>query len=143
MRRSWLVGILLGGALAAALLFGPGVLSASGVEPAFCATCHVMNGPVTTYRDSYSLHSGEVTCSDCHLPRGVSGLTAKYTTGLRHLMVTLQGNSPSTPALTDDGRQLVLGNCVGCHADNSAMTEHGPDSCLDCHADDPHGKHGA
>lgn len=109
MRRPILIGVVSGVALVAGLaLLGPGALTASGLEPNSCASCHVMESKVASFQSSNSLHKTELSCSDCHLPEGVDGLKEKYKVGFRHFMVNLKGEAPEHISLRAQDRDWVV-----------------------------------
>lgn len=144
MRRSVLIGAAAGVLVIGGLvIFGPGALTASGLEPDLCATCHIMEGKVHSFKGSESAHRTETTCSDCHLPHGgMEGLKEKYRTGFRHVAAMVKGDLPEDLRLNQQARQMVLDNCNRCHAQEEHTRLNGTNSCLNCHSNDPHGERG-
>ena len=143
VRRSWMIGLAAGALLVLVALFGPGALTASGAEPEFCGTCHVMEKNVASFQHTTSTHGTEISCSDCHLPSGpLAKLTAKYSTGVRHVWTTIIGKTPEELKLSAADRKLLVDNCVYCHAGESHTQQNGVTSCLNCHSTDPHGERG-
>jgi cytochrome c nitrite reductase small subunit len=126
------------GALLLLVLAAPPILSATPAEPNLCGACHAM----APWHDSYltNKHAGQITCSDCHTPPGLRGLLTKYGDGSRHLLAQAAGVNPEEIRISERGMEVVLDNCITCHA----ATEHAanPDSryCISCHADQPHGQ---
>lgn len=142
MRRPILLGLLASVVvITAAALFGPGALKAAGAEPAACASCHVMEAKVHSFQASDSAHKTELSCSDCHLPTGMAGLTEKYKTGWRHIVTNVQG-APEELKLRQSDREMVVANCVRCHAEQDHIQQVGKTACLTCHATNPHGDRG-
>ncbi|HEY3365214.1 MAG TPA: NapC/NirT family cytochrome c [Symbiobacteriaceae bacterium] len=142
MRKSVVIGLVIGVIVVAAGVFGPGALTASGAEPNFCASCHVMDKNVHSYQTTASAHKDQVSCSDCHLPTGATGWAAHYTTGARHIWTTATGRTPAALELTAADQKLVVANCVRCHAEEDHIKQNGKTACLTCHANDPHGEKG-
>lgn len=142
MRRSVLIGVAAGVVLVGAALFGPGAITASGMEPNTCGSCHVMESKVSSFVHSESLHKEEISCSDCHLPAGMEGLKEKYKVGIRHITVNMKG-APETIHLKAGDRQWILDNCYRCHATEDHIKQVGKNACLTCHSNDPHGERGA
>lgn len=144
MRRPILIGVVAGIALVAGLaLLGPGALTASGLEPNSCGACHVMESNVASFQESHSLHKTELSCSDCHLPSGLEGLTEKYKVGYRHIMVNLKGEAPTEISLRAQDRDWIVANCVRCHDGSEHIQQVGKNACLTCHSNDPHGERGS
>lgn len=144
MRRPIIIGLVAGiVVLTGAVLFGPGAIQSAGAEPSACASCHVMESKVHTFKTSDSVHKTEISCSDCHLPAGMEGLVEKYKVGFRHVMVNLSGDAPAEIKLRSQDREWVISNCVRCHATEEHIQQVGKNACLTCHATDPHGEKGA
>ncbi|HWI65251.1 MAG TPA: NapC/NirT family cytochrome c [Symbiobacteriaceae bacterium] len=127
------------GALFALMLVAPPILSATPAEPKYmCAQCHTMTAQYETY--TASKHSGEITCSECHVPNGfVSGLATKYTDGARHVFATLKGTKAEEIRITSHSLETVLDNCARCHTDVEHATQKESRYCITCHADEAHG----
>jgi cytochrome c nitrite reductase small subunit len=144
MRKSLVIGTTVFILLVGALIFGPGTLSASGAEPATCGACHVMDKNVSSFQNTVDKHKAELSCSDCHVPHEsfAGGLVSKYQTGIRHVTANLSGNVPDELRLRPRDRELVIANCVRCHSDQEHIKQNGQDSCLNCHANVPHGERG-
>jgi cytochrome c nitrite reductase small subunit len=145
MRKSIVIGIGVVVVLLALGAFGPGAITAVGAEPNFCATCHVMDKNVSSFKASESAHHGVLSCTDCHLPNGGAGLegwTSHYSTGIRHVSTTVQGKTPASLELTEEARKILVDNCVRCHAGQEHIQQNGRTACLTCHANDPHGEKG-
>lgn len=139
MRRSIWIGLAVGAVLVAAVIFGPGALTATGAEPAACGSCHVMEKNVNSFAKSSSKHAGVLTCGDCHNP---DSLSDKYKTGFRHLTANLSENRPTELHLAGEARNIVIANCVRCHEGEEHTKQNGKSSCLNCHSNDPHGERG-
>lgn len=138
MKRSVKLVLWSVGALFVLLLLAPAVLSATPAEPRYlCAQCHVMAHQYQTF--AASKHHGKITCSDCHVEPGVSGLAAKYTDGARHAFAALGGAKAEDIRITSHALETALANCIRCHADSEHASQ--PDSkyCISCHAEESHG----
>lgn len=136
-KRWWIIGTI-AGLFVLALIFGPGVLTASGAEPATCATCHSMQEFYDGHKQSEA--HAEVACSQCHLPHGFGdGLTTKYEKGFVHLWKTVTNATPEKITLKDADRQMLLDNCIACHANTEHVKAPENRGCLNCHWTDPHG----
>lgn len=124
----------------AGLIGASTVLSAPAVEPRLCASCHVMEPQYRSF--AQSVHAGQVSCSDCHLPHDgfAESLVAKFTSGTRHLWAAVSGNVPAEVRLRPEGERWVARNCVSCHSLSDHVRESGTESCFHCHAGEPHGE---
>ncbi|HWI52124.1 MAG TPA: NapC/NirT family cytochrome c [Symbiobacteriaceae bacterium] len=126
------------GALFALLLVAPPILSATPAEPRYlCAQCHTMDHQYQSF--TASKHHGEITCSDCHVPHGISGLATKYSDGARHIFATLAGTEAEAIRITPHALQTVLANCASCHTDVAHATQPESKYCITCHAEEAHG----
>ncbi|MBP2018738.1 cytochrome c nitrite reductase small subunit [Symbiobacterium terraclitae] len=134
MTKRWWIIITIAAVVVIALLAGPAALTASGLEPAACATCHSM----AEFRDTHaeSLHAS-VSCSECHLPHGAAGLPKKYEKGFKHVWATVTGEADIQ--LKPEDEQILLDNCIACHVNTEHVSVPENRSCLNCHYDDPHG----
>lgn len=142
--RKWLMvagaGLVI---LLALALLGPSAITATGLEPGLCASCHVMGKNVDSFRTTQSLHGESLACTDCHLPYGgVQGWAEKYRTGMRHMVHTVTGQVPEEVRLTPQARTILIDNCNRCHGDEEHTRLNGKSSCLNCHSNDPHGERG-
>lgn len=139
MRRKRWLAVSVVAVLAALLVAGPGITAATGLEPGLCASCHVMELYRATFMESP--HAGVTTCTDCHMPYAfAAGLKAKYSKGIHNISAVMRGQVPADIRLTAEGRQIVLDNCVSCHALSDHVLQSGTRSCFNCHAGDPHGE---
>ena len=111
-------------------------------SPSFCARCHEVKPYVTSWKES---PHKDVTCLDCHQPRGELGKFHSKSRGLNYLLQHMSGNfTVITKAIVFEG------NCIACHLGdmkkhtdatplaNSSEINHyesinANESCLKCH----------
>lgn len=116
-------------------------------SPSFCAKCHEVKPYVTSWKES---PHKDVTCLDCHQPRGELGKFHSKARGLNYLLQQLSGNyTVPTKAI------IFEGNCIACHFGdmkkhtdatplaNSSKINHyesirANESCLKCHRNTGH-----
>ena len=76
-------------------------------SPSFCAKCHEVKPYVTSWKESPHKN---VTCLDCHQPRGELGKFHSKARGLNYLQQHMSGNyTVLTKAI------IFEGNCIACH----------------------------
>jgi len=120
-------------------------------KPETCINCHVMNEQYSSWK--HSSHREWANCNDCHVPQDY--LVRKYffkaKDGLRHSTIFTLRNEPQVIMIKDEGKQVVLENCIRCHQkmlDNVKLTSlnlekigHGAGKlCWECHREVPHGR---
>lgn len=116
-------------------------------SPSFCARCHEVKPYVTSWLKS---PHKDVTCLDCHQPRGELGKFHSKARGLNYLLQQISGNyTVPTQAI------IFEGNCIACHLGdmkkhtdatplaNSSKINHSEaikanESCLQCHRNTGH-----
>ncbi len=130
-------GIIIGVVVMAAAV---GAYHQSG-DARFCGSCHSMK-PVHS-RWERSNHY-QFTCTECHLPAThIAGkLAYKTRAGINDLVHETARDYQVSIGLSNEGRQIVNGNCVRCHAStivNTPMAQGGAD-CLKCHRYLVHGR---
>ena len=116
-------------------------------DPRACINCHVMNEQYDAWLKSGHRHTA--TCVDCHLPHaGLAKWIAKADHGFRHSAAFTLQNFKEPIEITAKDRELVLENCVRCHAGLVQAIHSAPDpraeeiDCLHCHAGAGHGAGG-
>jgi cytochrome c nitrite reductase small subunit len=127
------------------LLFQVGYVLTS--FPSFCASCHEVKPYVTSWKESPHQN---VTCLDCHQPRGELGKFQAKARGLNYVFQHFSGNYTVITSA-----QIFEGNCIACHLGdmkshpdavkltNSSKANHyeiikNQESCLQCHRDIGH-----
>ncbi|MGD0836382.1 MAG: cytochrome c nitrite reductase small subunit [Polyangia bacterium] len=156
--RSWLAISVLAGGLAGIGAFtfsyagGPAYL---GNDPATCASCHIMNDELDSWRKGP--HHAVATCNDCHVPPHFpQKYIAKARNGYHHSMgFTFQSPTPDEPGarrvfaepirIKDTNSQILQDNCLRCHGDfvhnivrGSTWADHAI-RCVECHRAVGHG----
>jgi cytochrome c nitrite reductase small subunit len=130
--RNLLLLVLIGGAAAGFVSFGPPGLYAKAATPEFCAGCHVME-----YEYENWFHNGghrNMQCVACHLPNDNPAKHAawKGLTGMQDVFAFYSGRVPETIKLSQSGAAIVLDNCKRCHNEMvSRINEER--QCWDCH----------
>lgn len=116
-------------------------------DPKACINCHVMNQQYDAWQKSGHRHVA--LCVDCHLPHaGIEKWIAKADEGFRHSSAFTLQNFKEPIEITPGDREIVLANCVRCHAELVETIHHDasgrdPDfTCLHCHAAVGHGAGG-
>lgn len=132
-KRGWILVAVAAAALVL-LVGGPSVITATGAEPATCATCHSMQEFRTTHAQS---DHAAVACTQCHLPQGLASIPAKYEAGFKHVWATITGYEEIQ--LSAESEQILLDNCIACHIQTDHVRVPDNRGCLNCHFDDPHG----
>lgn len=143
----WKKLILGSGVLLVALyiLFQIGYVATSG--PSFCARCHEVKEYITSWETS--AHK-EVTCLECHQPRGELGKIHAKARGLNYVFQHFSGDFtiPTSAVMSSH-------NCIECHLGdrkpfpdalrlkNTSKINHyeiikSSRSCLECHRDSGH-----
>lgn len=124
--------VILGGAFAGFLSFGPPQLLAKSETPLFCSSCHVMESQYEAW-----FHVGahrSILCVDCHLPH--HNLPAHYVwktiDGMKDVVMFYSGQVPETIELSKHAEGVVRENCVRCHSERVAMIDQSR-NCWDCH----------
>lgn len=123
-------GIIAGALLA---LFVVLQYHASG-NPAFCASCHSMEGVHSHWK--LSRHK-QFACIECHLPDTyiIGKVAYKTKAGLNDLFHETLRDYPEVIPLSAEAKTIVMGNCLRCHystIENTPMGMQGGD-CLNCH----------
>lgn len=103
-----------------------------------CVNCHVMRDQFDAW--NHSSHKAVAACNDCHTSH--QSVFAKYLSkavnGFNHSLAFTTGNFPEPIRITERNRQILLENCVYCHANVVSMMGHTesaePTDCLRCHA---------
>ncbi|MCF0184531.1 MAG: cytochrome c nitrite reductase small subunit [Bacteroidaceae bacterium] len=122
-----------------------------GNDPAACMNCHLMTPYYATWM--HSSHSRNATCNDCHVPHDnfAKYWAFKGTDGMKHVSYMLFGLERMAPEAEDATAQVVMDNCIRCHAElNTELVKTGKidymmvqtgegKACWDCHRDVPHG----
>lgn len=107
----------------------------------FCGSCHSMKPVHQEWRLS---NHHQFTCTECHLPdTHIAGqVTYKARAGMHDLIHETARDYQVGIGLSDQGRQIVNGNCVRCHASTIAATPMAQDqeNCLKCHRFLVHGR---
>jgi Nitrate/TMAO reductases, membrane-bound tetraheme cytochrome c subunit len=121
-------------------LFQIGYVATS--SPSFCTSCHEVSPYVPSWEKSPHKN---VTCLDCHQPRGELGKFHSKARGLNYLFQHLSGNfTVPTKAI------IFEGNCIACHLGDMKDHPEAPklsntpkinhydsiksgESCLNCH----------
>lgn len=127
------------------VLFQIGYVATSG--PSFCARCHEVEKYVTSWETS--AHQ-DITCLECHQPRGELGKFHAKARGLNYLFQHFSGDYtiPTRAVISDQ-------NCIQCHLGdqkslpdtirlkNTSKVNHyetirTSQSCLECHRNAGH-----
>jgi cytochrome c nitrite reductase small subunit len=103
-----------------------------------CVNCHVMRDQFDAW--NHSSHKAVATCNDCHTSH--QSIFAKYLSkavnGFNHSLAFTTGNFPEPIRITERNRNILLENCVYCHASVVSMMGHvgteDQTDCLRCHA---------
>ena len=123
---------LIGLAILIFLLIGPPRLLAKSESPAFCASCHVMEGQFTAW--SHAGAHRRIRCVDCHLPNG--GPFAHYLwksiDGMKDVLFFHSGHVPERITLSSHGTQVVQTNCIRCHEETVSRMDT-TRQCWKCH----------
>lgn len=132
--------LVLLGAIAAFVMFGPPNYAEKLAEPEFCASCHVMDPMYASYVNSAH---GTVTesCNDCHLPNDgfIRHWTADAFVGMRDLVKFNLNIIPEFIRVHPRSVRWIDENCRRCHDD--VITEIHPPAgkqCWDCHREVQH-----
>jgi cytochrome c nitrite reductase small subunit len=124
--------LVLAGAAAGFLAFGPPQLMAKTETALFCASCHAMESQFEAWFNVGAHRS--IRCVDCHLPH--QNLPAYYVwksiDGMKDVVVFYSGRTPENITLSDRGRRFVQANCIRCHSERVAMINQERD-CWECH----------
>jgi cytochrome c nitrite reductase small subunit len=121
-------------------------------DPKACINCHIMNDQYNSW--SSSAHHARAVCNDCHVPH--DSVIAKYYVkaehGYRHSKGFTFQDFHEPIQITKSSRDVVIDNCVRCHADmtheirltaGGKQTESTDSSggldCIHCHASVAHG----
>ena len=84
-------------------------------DPAACVNCHVMRDQFESW--NHSSHRSWATCNDCHTPHDFLGkYFTKALSGWNHSVAFTTGNFPHPIMIKERNREIVLANCVHCHA---------------------------
>jgi len=107
----------------------------------FCGSCHSMKPVHSQWNAS---NHRQFTCTECHLPdTHIAGkVFYKTRAGMNDLIHETARDYPAGIGLSREGRQIIKGNCVRCHAStiaNTPMAE-GDADCLKCHRYLVHGR---
>lgn len=126
-------------------LFQIGYVATS--SPSFCTRCHEVSPYVSSWEESPHKN---VTCLECHQPRGELGKVHSKARGLNYALQQMSGNyTVPTNAI------IFEGNCIACHLGdmgkhpeamkltNTPKIDHyesikNGESCLKCHRDTGH-----
>ena len=116
-------------------------------DPRACVNCHIMKEQFDAWQKSGHRHVA--TCVDCHLPQtGLAKWIAKADEGFRHSSAFTLQNFKEPIEVTPGGREIILENCLRCHADLvESMHLSGSASdreidCFHCHSTAGHGAGG-
>lgn len=115
-------------------------LSYFSTNPEACVNCHVMRDQFEGW--NHSSHRNWATCNDCHTPH--TSVFAKYSSkalnGWNHSVAFTTGNFHEPIVITPRNEEILLENCVACHAAvaSEILTGGGVHAgsefaCLDCH----------
>lgn len=113
-------------------------------EPSACVNCHVMRDQFEGW--NHSSHKDWATCNDCHSPHSsvFAAYYSKAINGWNHSVAFTTGEFPEPIVITPRNEDIVLENCLECHA--AVASEilggepiHGGEfACLHCHQDVGH-----
>lgn len=113
-------------------------------DPAACVNCHVMRPQFAAWQASS--HHAVATCNSCHVPHDLIGkYYTKAENGYHHSYAFTFQTFPETIRMREHSREIVLENCVTCHADLvDSIAAHQDDprtrvDCISCHAGVGHG----
>lgn len=113
-------------------------------DPAACVNCHVMRPQFAAWQASS--HQAVATCNSCHVPHDLIGkYYTKAENGYHHSYAFTFQNFPETIRMKEHSREIVLENCLYCHAsmvDTMAVHQGDPRDrvdCISCHAGVGHG----
>lgn len=109
MRQSGLWLVIAG--IGALVVFGGGFAGAAAYtsRPDYCLSCHEMSAEHTAWKGS---PHAKVTCTDCHIEPGVTGLVMGKLQGLNQLRLHLTGAVPSNIKMDGSISDQV---CLSCH----------------------------
>lgn len=135
--RYLVIGFIIGIFVAAAAVLA---YQKSG-DARFCGSCHSMKMVHGKWQAS---NHHQFTCTECHLPdTHIAGKIAyKARAGLNDLIHETARDYPAGIGLSKTGREIVMKNCVRCHAATIAETKmaQGGEDCLKCHRYLIHGR---
>ncbi|RJR17997.1 MAG: cytochrome c nitrite reductase small subunit [Desulfobacteraceae bacterium] len=124
--------IVLAGAGAGFLAFGPPQLMARTETTLFCSSCHAMQSQFEAWFNVGAHRS--IRCVDCHLPH--ENLPVYYVwksiDGMKDVVVFYSGQTPENIVLSDRGKRFVQANCIRCHSERVAMINQERE-CWACH----------
>ena len=141
-KKSKAVRFLIPGILLGAFFFAVAVWAyhASG-DARFCGSCHSMK---TVYTRWQSSNHGQFACTECHLTDSHIAGKVLYKTqaGLNDLIHETVRDYGAGIGLSAKGRDIIVGNCLRCHASTVAETGMigGRADCLKCHRYLVHGR---
>lgn len=132
----WVLGILIVlGAVAIFVMFGPPNVAESLAEPEFCASCHVMKPQLEAFEQSP--HRNLETCNDCHLPNNsfVRHWFWDGVVGVRDLVEFNLNMIPEHIVARERSKDWIQENCYRCHENTVENVHPAVDSgwCWDCH----------
>ncbi len=120
-------------------------------DPETCMNCHIMAPQYATW--NHSSHREYANCNDCHVPQDnfFNKYYFKGKDGARHATAFTLRNEPQVIFIRDEGKEVVYGNCVRCHAEeivdprveglvDNYMHILNDRYCWDCHREVPHGR---
>ncbi|MDD3643753.1 MAG: cytochrome c nitrite reductase small subunit [Candidatus Krumholzibacteria bacterium] len=105
-------------------------------DPATCMNCHVMRDQFDAW--NRSSHARSAVCNDCHTPKDFIGKYAvKGINGWHHGSAFTTGGFHEPIRIRPFNREVVIENCVRCHADLSsrmrAFARGDRIDCTQCH----------
>ncbi len=111
-------------------------------SPEFCSGCHIMDSAFGSFSTS---NHATLDCNDCHAPSEsfFVKMTFKARAGMGHMYMNTigRGDIPDVLHATSESSEVVVSNCIRCHAPSLAEVSHdAKERCADCHRSVPHGR---
>jgi cytochrome c nitrite reductase small subunit len=134
--------LVLLGAVAFFVMFGPPHVAEQFSRPEFCASCHVMDPQFAAFQ--MGRHRWLESCNDCHLPHDsvVSYYFWEGIVGVRDLVYWGIGRIPEHITARERSREWIDSNCRRCHGDVMTGTHPRADRrCWECHREAYHDFH--
>lgn len=107
-------------------------------DPDACVNCHIMR----EHHDGWqkASHHAHATCNDCHVPPDFVGKwTSKARNGFVHSKGFTLQDFPEPIRIRPGNREILIDNCVRCHAEFVSAIHPDTADCVRCHGSVGHG----